>query len=235
MFNKKICGRCGKGSKEKYSFCPYCGNPLEKKKKDLGMLGQHDFEPGLGNSNAFGNPARGILGANGFGGFNMIFNSLMKNLEKQFREENQKGKNPNQNVPGNGISISISTFGNGMPMMGQKPQNQGNENRKKKHAENRKFFFDNFNSEGLKKYSGLPKEEPKTNLKRMDNKIFYEVELPGVKSARDISIVNLEKSMELKAVAEDRAYKKVIPMNFPISDYKLLKGKLVLEMDAQGN
>jgi len=229
MFGKKICGRCGKSAKEKYDFCPYCGNPLQKKSEDWGMLGRHDFEPGLGNANLRGNSGKG------FGGLNMLFNSLMRNLEKQLREEDKKSSAPGApNGQNNGISISISTFGNGMPMMANN-QTKNNAEKEKNREELKKFFFNNFNSEKLKKYSSLPKEEPKTNVKRIYNKVFYEVEMPGVKSAKDVSIVNLEKSIELKAVSEKKAYKKIIPMNFPISDYKLLKGKLVLEMDAQGN
>jgi len=222
MFNRKICGKCGRNLRSAFDFCPYCGNALEKRNADWGMLGKNDFEPGLGNQN----PSSG----NGFSGFNMIFNSLLRNLEKQMRESNKKGALPED--PRGGINISISTFGN-MPSMNMGPaKNEGNG---KKQEEMKKFFFNNFNSEKLKKYSKLPKAEPRTMLRRISNKVFYEVELPGVKTAKDVSIVHLENSMELKAVSDKKAYKKTIPMNFPILDYKISDGKLVLEMDARGN
>jgi HSP20 family molecular chaperone IbpA len=92
--------------------------------------------------------------------------------------------------------------------------------------------FDNLSSEKLKKFSKLPKEEPKTNIRRLSNKVIYEVDLPGVKSAKDISILNLEKGIELKAVSEKKAYLKSIPITLPILAYKLSKGKLFLELDA---
>ncbi len=217
MFKKKICGRCGTSVKDRYDFCPYCGSPLENKKENFGMLGKNDL---VGNS-----PGEFKLPV----GFNMIFNSLMKNFEKQFREIEKKAEKPEEKK--NHISISISAFGNKAPLVKvSSPLPQSTEKR-----EVRKKSFDDLSPNNLKKFSRLPKEEPKTNIRRLSNKVFYEVALPGVKSAKDISILNLEKGIELKAVSDKKAYMKSIPINLPILKYKLSKGKLVLEMDAHEN
>jgi HSP20 family molecular chaperone IbpA len=217
MFKRKICGRCGRSLKEKYDFCPHCGNALDRKKENLGMLGKDDFFPN-DNSNELRFPI----------GFNMVFNSLMKNLEKQFKAAEKKPDKP-ENKKGN-ISISISTFGDKLPVVKVNSLPSGIGNLETKEVKSKSF--DNLSSEKLKKFSKLPKEEPKTNIRRLSNKVIYEVDLPGVKSAKDISILNLEKGIELKAVSEKKAYLKSIPITLPILAYKLSKGKLFLELDA---
>lgn len=215
MFSNRICSKCGKKLKGGFNFCPYCGSPIEEKTGDFGMLGRNDIDSGSDN----------IVMPKGL---NIIFNSLLRNLEKQLREPDKKSEK--SGIPkGSHISISISTTGNGMPLI--KLRNS-QEERKKKQEEVKRFFFNNFNSKKLNKYSKLPKVEPKTNIRRVSNKIVYEVELPGVKSAKDISIVSLERSMELKAISDKKAYTKTIPINLPISNYSLSRGKLILEMDT---
>ncbi|MCL5730278.1 MAG: zinc ribbon domain-containing protein [Candidatus Pacearchaeota archaeon] len=214
MFSRKNCGRCGASLKPKYSFCPYCGNPLGSKEEDFGMLGKDDsFE----RINEMPRQA----------GFGMIFNSLIRNLEKQFNDQNRKDSKPEERK-GN-INITISTFAGNPPMINMGQNLTPNLNPKKKKA---KTFSSDFSPDKMKKFSTLPREEPKTSIRRLANKLLYEVELPGVKSIRDISILNLDKGIELKALSDKKAYSKSIPINMPISRYKLLNGKLTIEMNA---
>jgi hypothetical protein len=211
MFKKKACPRCGKSLKDKYDFCPHCGTALEKKAEDFGMLGKDDFF-----SNNF-NEMRLPFGFN----LSNIVSTLMNSVEKQLKETEKKSNKVEG--PKRNIIINIA----GMPMTNQMPAQI--EPVKK---ETKNISLDNFSSEKLKKFSALPKEEPKTNIRRLSNKVIYEINLPGVKSAKDISILNLEKGIELKAVSEKKAYLKSIPITLPILAYKLSKGKLVLELDA---
>lgn len=220
MIGKKTCSRCGKSLNLKYDFCPFCGNMLEKKEKDFGMLGKTD-------SSEEGMNMNGILPF----GLNSIFNSLMRNLEKQLGNQDKERRPDNRK--GN-LSISISTLG-GFPQQMKVNPVQESKGEIKRRNNLKKFFFDNFSSESFKKFSKLPRVEPKVEIRRIGDKISCEVMLPGVKSVKDISIMRLESSMELKAVAEKKAYMKTIPLNFPIEDYKFLKGKLTLELDAKGN
>lgn len=229
MFGKKICPQCRTSVKDKYDFCPYCGNRLEDKKEDFGMLGKDDFF-NENNLNEFKFPA----------GFNMILNSVMKNFEKQFREieknQNSGFRTPDDLLrkPGEKKHLNINiSIGKPIPMKINSP---GIPNAHlQSHKESKKKSFDDLSPEKLKKFSKLPKEEPKTNIRRLSNKVFYEIDLPGVKSAKDISLLNLEKGVELKAVSDKKAYMKSIPISLPILKYKLSKGKLVLEMDAHDN
>ena len=85
----------------------------------------------------------------------------------------------------------------------------------------------------LKKFSKLPKNEPKTNVRRFSDKVIYEINIPGVKSIKDVSIIKLENNIEIKAITKDKAYNKLIPFNFPITDYNFSRGKLILELDSK--
>ncbi len=217
MFKKKKCKKCGKKIDEKFSFCPNCGNRINSENdEDFGMLGKNDFMP---LADEIKLPF----------GFNAIFNSLMKNLSREF-EEQLKGNIPQgqpKNLKKDGISISISTFGNGAPKIKVSPM--GNQRiESEKTAE--KIKKNNFTKEKIKKFSELKREEPKTNIRRLSNKLVYEIEMPGVKTIEDVSISQLENSIEIKAIGEKKAYAKIIPINLPIKNYDLSEGKLILEL-----
>ena len=87
-----------------------------------------------------------------------------------------------------------------------------------------------FTSEAKENFKKLPKKQPETNIRRFSNKVVYEIEIPGVESIKDVSISQMENSIEIKAVAKKNAYEKIIPIGLPISKYDFSKGKLVLEL-----
>ena len=110
MFGKK-CPKCNDRISSKSHFCQNCGAhlPHKKGKNDWGMLGKEDTN----NFNIDAQFPKGL---------GMIFNSLMKNFEKQFKDfDNQSNfenpKNQKSNIRKGGISISISTSGNGPPQI----------------------------------------------------------------------------------------------------------------------
>ncbi|MFH1365455.1 MAG: zinc ribbon domain-containing protein [archaeon] len=225
MFGKKKCKRCGEKVGKEDSFCPSCGMDLrgfERKEEDLGMLGRNDF----------------LSPEMNMPGFNMIFNSIMKDfgsqfktIEKELRKDLEKGPSPGKR----GISISISTSGNSPPKirinnLNGGPINQYAQENPNKKREKKSIFL---SEEKAKEFLKLPQEEPITKIRRLSNKVIYEVELPGVKSLKDLSIMQLERSIELKALSKRKAYKKIIPVDFPIQSYKLLKEKLILELGVK--
>lgn len=221
MFNKKICKKCGRKIDKNYEFCPYCGNKL-KKSEDWGLLGKEDdFE----SINEFRVPK----------GFNILFNSLVKNIDKQFKELDRGiGEENNISPKKGGISISISTSGSHPPKIrvnsfGNAPQFKKKEKEIKKQIKEVK----NLPQTNLRNFSKLPREEPSTSIRRLSDRIIYEIKIPGVKSIKNISINRLENSIEIKAVSKNKAYFKLIPINIPIRDYNLEKGKLVLELDTE--
>ena len=235
MFSKKTCKRCGRKTSKNDSFCPTCGTPLNKtqRREDFGMLGEDDsFDEMESLSNSlFG----GLGGMGGIGGgfMNKMISNTMKMLEKEMEREMQGGgakpqnNNINNNLPRTRVKLMINgkeiNLNNGMK------EAESNEKKEKQKA----IKFKKFSEEQAKKFSKLPRKEPKTDLKRIADKISYEIEIPGVDSFEDVSILPLENSIEIKAITKEKAYSKLIPLNLPIVNYAFSKGLLVLEF--QGN
>lgn len=216
MFRKKECQKCGRKMNEGYDFCPYCGNHSgSSRNEDWGMLGKDDFFNDIGNAKL---PM----------GFNSIFNFLMKNLDKQF---SQMQKNTSE-VEKKGISIDISNTGDGVPKIKIKTFG-GNEMQNKKPVQKiKEAKSKNFSKEDVKKFLKLKRVEPKSEIRRFSDKVVYEVELPGVKSMEDVSVLKLENSVEIRAMAKEKAYVKILPINMPLINYSLAEEKLILELKA---
>ena len=214
MFKKRLCNKCGKKFNAKYRFCPHCGsNDEEFDDGNGGMLGKDDLLPKENLQLPMG--------------FNMIFNSLMKNLSKQLNGAYDKPqKNSGQGMKKEGLSISISTSGNNPARI--KVNSVEDEKKQVKKIPGQ------FSQESSKKFTELPREEPKTNIRRLSNKVIYEIEIPEVKSLKDISIIRLESSIEIKAIGKNKAYFKKIPLNFPIINYLFSEEKLILEFEIRG-
>ena len=212
-FGKRECKRCGESSSGKSNFCPNCGVPFNNKnarRNEFGMLGENDFDEAEEFQNQF------------FGGFaggmiNKMFESAVKMLEKEMQREMKRG----MQSPGTNFQLFI----NGKPVKFESGFQQNNREKQKREIQN-----DALPKNNLKDFLSLPKKEPSTNVRRFSNKLIYEINLPGVKSDKDISIVKLENSIEIKAVSGDNAYKKIIPINLPVTNYNLANGKLVLEL-----
>ena len=82
----------------------------------------------------------------------------------------------------------------------------------------------------MEKLAKLPRKEPETKVRRLTDKIIYEINLPGVKSLKNITVNKLENSIEIKAISKDRAYFKLIPIALPLIRYYLKKESLFLEL-----
>jgi len=217
---KKICERCGSKSNSGYEFCPYCGSTLDesaKKEKEAENLFDSDV---LMPKMNMGFP------------FNSLFKALdsqMKTLDKEMR----RGFNEKQNPMRNGISISISSTG-GQPIIKVRNLGQGGEMQavQRKIEREKPMRKINLSEEEAGRISKLPKEEPGTSVRRLSNKVIYEIDLPGVKE-EDIIINQLQNSIEIKAFTKDKAFFKLIPVSLPITNYSLKKGKLVLELKPE--
>ena len=210
MFNKISCKKCGNRVSKKHRFCFICGSKMNNyKEEDWGMLGKTDsFEKEIFQDSFFG----------GFGGrmLNNMIGTTMKMLEKEMQKEMKNiEKTPKSNIR---LMINGREIKFGGPQMQRKKESS------------RRIPRSEFKEERLKVFSELPKEEPKTNLKRFGDKIIYELDMPETKSFNDILINKLENSIEIKAIGKTKAYVKLIPINMPIINQKLMRGKLILEL-----
>lgn len=238
MFKKKIKCRCGEKVDANFSYCPYCGAALkevkkyqEKREKQLEDI-EKSFEE------AFKMPFF----------FKFPFKKLIRDIDKQFREmdraigetrETKIDKIPN--VPNaRGISIKIESSPEGQPVIKVKQFGPGQKipltmkkpggKKPEKKKEEIKLPTKKLTKAQQAKLAKLPKEEPETKVRRLTNKVIYEIILPGVKSEKDIIINKLQNSIEIKAFTKDKAYFKLIPIALPIINYHIEKNKLVLEL-----
>lgn len=207
---RKRCKNCNEKVKKSYNFCPNCGAKQNNSKEDFGMLGKSDFEE---NNNNFRSSFSDKM-------LMKMLGSAMKMLEKEFEKES-----PSKNQkPTPRLKLMVN---------GKEIFNNSGKNDSTKKDENLKKLPIEFSKDNLKKWASLKKIEPKTNLKRIDEKIFYELEVPEVESIKDISIINLEKSIEVRAIGKKEAYQKTISIDLPLSKYTLFNGKLTLEINTK--
>lgn len=239
MFGRKTCKFCGKKTNKEFFFCPYCGN---------------SFNHGEQRTLAQGNVQRNIQGSMGnyldddfdmnFGfAFNTIFRQLEKQLDKQLRAlDKELARGGAQ-----GVSIRVDTT-RGTPEIMIKPishsqditgrrEVRGNGIRSRASKEGTKGEIlpqklSERHLELLQKHINLPREEPKTSIRRLADRIIYEIVLPDVSSLDDIFIRRFQTSIEVKAFskARNKVYFKVIPLNMEILHYALQDGKLFLEL-----
>ena len=214
MLRKKKCKNCGEKIKNNYEFCPNCGFQIRKSKKQSGMLGRNDYienEPAEMPS-MFGGISGGML--------NKMLGSAMKMLEKEIK----KGV---QEIPKQQPNARIKLMINGKEIT---PSVKRVEKQDKTPL---KTLPINFSLENLKKFKKLQKKEPKTQIRRLGDRLTYELEIPGVDSIKDVSIIKIDKGIEVKALAKKKAYEKTISIDLPLTKYMLLKGKLFLELDTK--
>ena len=198
----------GKGS----MFCSNCGIRLDKMDNDWGMLGEHD------ETNEFEQFSRNMLGGVGGNMLGKMFEGAMRMLEKEMQKEMKSIKtNPK-------TDIRLFINGKRINLNNSDVQEQKSKKQRRKPIE--------LPSRILKNFSKLPKEEPKTNMRRLSDRVVYEIKIPGVKSQENISITALENSIEIKASAKDKAYFKLIPINLPIINYDFSDENLILEFEA---
>lgn len=203
---KKKCSFCGEKIERKFSFCPYCGGSFKKKseKENFGMLGRDDFVDEREIANEIKLPF----------GLNKIMNGLMKQMDKQLEEmmRNSNGKAPK------GFKIQISR-GNPQIKRVQQPQKK----------ETPQTII---SPEEANRRAKLPRVDADSKVKRLSDRIVYEIPAPGVKSKKDIVVTKLEDGVEIKAYSKDKCFVKVIPLKIEIYGCYVEDGKVFVEMKS---
>ena len=78
----------------------------------------------------------------------------------------------------------------------------------------------------------MPKEEPKTEVRRLGDRIVYELSTPGIKGKEDIMINRLEEGLEILAISKEKVYQKKLPLKLEVIDYSVSDGSLTIEFKA---
>jgi len=199
---KKKCSSCAKKIERKFNYCPYCGLSFKasKNEQDYGFLGKDEEEMESLP------PIQGLPF-----GMNKLVNTLVKQLEKELSQFD----NGEMNKMPKGFKINIST---GKPMMRQLPKNQENYSKNK------------ISPEEMNRRLSLPKSNAESKVKRLSDKIIYEIETPGVKEKDEVTITKLATGLEVRAYSNDKCYIKFIPLTVEIMSYNVKDEKIYLEL-----
>jgi len=231
MFKKK-CKKCEQEISKKFKFCPNCGfSTTRHNEKDYGLLGIDDSEeqntmvPGLGT----------------FGGgmLNKMIGSLMKSLEKEMQKSMNDAGNTKKVENSPKIKNNLQLYVNGEKvdlgemLPGQIKKINVNKTMKQPISEAPTSKLPMPSEELLIKSSKLPRKEAKHNLKRLSNKVVYEIEAPGIKSLDQILINKLEEGVEVRLFTKTRVLTKNINITLPLVAYSLKKDKLFLEFQTK--
>ena len=208
MFAKKQnCSRCKSSIKEDFDFCPHCGHDMrnpQKEMEEFGLLGKNEF------SNA---PLVGG-GSTGFGItdkiISSIFNQLMKSFEGQMRISDMPSAEV-QALP-NGIQVKI-----GVPVQKQVPKP-----RVRKITE-----------EQLKRMQGAPRVEAKSDVRRLADRVVYDLKAPGIIALDDVFVSRVESGYEVKAIGKNKVYVNSLQVDLPLKSYSLHEKGLTLEFGTQ--
>ncbi len=214
------CPRCGYPMDDEWSYCPRCG---AKRNGDF-------FE-------------------NIFTRFRKEFEEMNKLFERDFEAFDLSPVFKNRKT--SGFSIKITTSGNGKPKVSVRTFGDVDEKRIKKQIERQLGIKSGVEelSEApqrttehtllsrtprrMEKPKKIPKvtEEPKTEIRRVNDRVIVEMDIPGVEDMKDIEVTELENSVEVKATAGEKAFFKIItkPHQSRLIDQRFEKGKLFLE------
>lgn len=210
------CNNCKSIVEKKFNFCPYCGQSTmdeQAERKEFGLLGKDDFSKPRETQN--NNPLAGMGITDKV--INSLMNNLMKSMESQFRNmpELESENNARIEQTPNGIKIKI-----GIPFQ---------EAREKKPKQKRREIT----QEQLDKMSKLPRVEAKTKIKRLSDKVVYEIAAPGIESPDDVFISKLENGYEIKAIGKKKVYVNSLPISLPVRGYSFDNKTLLVEFKLE--
>jgi HSP20 family molecular chaperone IbpA len=220
------CRRCGSEIEKEWKFCPVCGSRLG---------GRDDFFSETSD-------------------FNDMFQKLVRSMSKEmnrmlegnaeffdsaplFRESRPREKS-------RGFRIRITRKGKESPRVDIK--RLGDSSREPARKEDSRETYRRpwarkvterptgagpaAGPEGVPARQPSVTEEPETSLKKEGSSVVVEMKVPGVRSAGDIEITELDKSVEVKAVVGDKAYFKILtkPSSYSLMRKELKDGVLML-------
>lgn len=207
--------RCEGKLKEEYSFCPYCRLDLRNPDSDMnefGLLGKND--------SVFGAP---LLGGGGMGISDSMFNSILNNVMKMM--ENQMRN----------LNADKMDFGDFKPEVTQLPNGIQIRIGPKRQPKMRESKARVINDEQRDRMTKLPRGQAKAEVRRLSDKIVYELSTPGVDNVEDIFVSKVESGYEVKALGKKKIYFNSLQINLPLRKYSIKDNKLTMEFGLERN
>jgi hypothetical protein len=138
----------------------------------------------------------------------------MKQLGSEMQKQGKASQMPK------GFSIQIST---GLPNMNQM---QGNSNAKPK----KEIIQSKISDKEKERRMSLKRKEAESSIRRLPDKVVYEIKCPGAKSKEDVVLAPLENGVEIRIYTKDFCYVKSIPMKIDILGFNVKDGKMFLDL-----
>jgi hypothetical protein len=85
----------------------------------------------------------------------------------------------------------------------------------------------------LEKSKRFIKLEPETLVRRLSDKVIYELKVPGIKSPQNIDITKIEEGYEIKAFSNKEVFIKKLVLGLPLVNYSVENENLVLDFGLE--
>lgn len=205
------CKNCNSSVESKFSFCPHCGFDLidhVKEEQDFGLLGRTDSISEDQIESPFTKMRSSITDKM----MNSIFNSLVKILGEEMRNFEQTER--------------IEEFPNGIRIQfGLRPV-KAVQQKKKQRAKG-------MTQEQIDRMSSLPRAPAKTSVKRLNNRLIYELTTPGIQAVDDVIFSRTESGYEVKAIGKNKVYVCNIPVSLSLKEVLIDSNKTIIEFSQQ--
>ena len=198
----KKCPACAKEIKKDFSYCPHCGASFRVN------VERENFGM-LGRDDFTGERQPEVKLPFGIGN---IVNSLVKQLEREMN-----GKVLSEGSKGFQIKIAM-----GQPQMKQVVRKESG----------RIDAVPEVSEKEIERRASLPKIEVESKIRRLADRIIYEIEAPGVLTKKDVVLVRLASGLEIKGYSRDKCYVKFIPLTVEIIEHSVEDGKIFVELKA---
>ena len=207
MFKRK-CPACAEKIERKFNFCPYCGASFKarKEKGDFGMLGRNDSGDGMRVEQKL--PF----------GMERIMGSLVKQLEKSMGDMNFEG----QGMP-KGIRINVVR---GKPALVSRREAVGGREK----VEKERVKVPEISGAEAERRLGLKKVGAESRVRRLADRIIYEIDAPGVVRKDDVVVTELASGLEIRAYSDDKCYVKFIPLKVELISYSVRSDRVFVEL-----
>lgn len=199
---KKKCSACAKRIKRDFNYCPYCGKSFKARAEKDNFGMLGRMDSGEGIQPELRLPF----------GMGNIVNSLVKQLEQEINSQSSSDGSK-------GFKIKIA--------MGNPQTNQVIRKEPRKVEDIPKISEDE-----IERRARLPTVEVESKVRRLADRIIYEIEAPGVRTEKDVVVVKLASGLEIKGYSNDKCYVKFIPLTVEIIGYHVENGKIFVELKA---
>ena len=81
--------------------------------------------------------------------------------------------------------------------------------------------------------TNLPRATAKTKVRRLSDKVIYDLDIHGVENIKDIFVSKLESGYEVKAIGKGKVYTNSLPINLPLLQYSFNESGVSLEFANQ--